>query len=155
MPNRIVPTNLKVLRGSFRADRAPRREARPPAAIPTMPPHLAGEAKAEWERISKELLAVGLVTEVDRAALVAYCEAWAAYLEAGQKVAEQGTVMETPNGTPIVNPYFKVKKASLELVHKFIREFGLSPASRTKIEAAPKKERDEPVSRWKGFGGGA
>jgi P27 family predicted phage terminase small subunit len=148
MPNRTVPTNLKVLKGTFRADRGARNEARPQAAIPPMPEHLNAEAKAEWERISQELFQVGLVTNVDRAALVAYCEAWAAYLEAGRKVAEQGTVVQAVNGNRIVNPYFRIQRQSLATMHKFIREFGLSPASR--INPTPDSDKPGP-NRWDGF----
>lgn len=157
------PTKIKLLQGTFRKERA-RNEASPNPAIPPVPAHLSDEAKAEWKRISEELMKLGLLSIIDRAALAGYCEAWADWLDATEKVNRLGKVIktgtktiqkldgsiETQGGNFVENPYFSVKKRSAELMHKFLTEFGMTPASRTRINA--KTEETGKTAGWQGFG---
>lgn len=131
------PTNLKIIEGTFRKDRAVQREANPEADVPPVPEHLSDEAKAEWERVSKELCSLGLLARIDRAALAAYCECWADWVEASRMCStEDGRdrkVIKTAAGNFVENPYFSIKKRTAELMHKFAVEFGMTPAARTGI----------------------
>jgi P27 family predicted phage terminase small subunit len=145
-----TPTNLKLLRGTFRQDRVTPHEPKPELAIPPVPDHLSAEAKLEWERVSQELHQLGLLSRIDRAALAAYCECWADWVKATTKVHETGEVIKTAAGNVIENPYYSIKKRAAELMHKFLTEFGMTPASRTRINADP-APKEEPDSRWKGF----
>ena len=47
-----LPTQLKVVRGTLRKDRANRNEPQGAPAIPTCPRHLGEEATREWRRVS-------------------------------------------------------------------------------------------------------
>lgn len=80
------PTHLKVLEGNPGKRALNKNEPRPQAKIPSCPKHLDKEAKVEWKRISKQLLLLGLLTEVDRAALAAYCQAWSRWIYAEEKI---------------------------------------------------------------------
>jgi P27 family predicted phage terminase small subunit len=146
MSNPKKPTNLKLLQGTYRGDRAALNEARPVIEIPDIPPHLCDEAKAEWARLAPELMRLGLLSRIDRGALAAYCEHYADWVEAtrlcatginpdGSKMDRK--VIKTKDGNFIENPYFSIKKRSAELMYRFLIEFGMTPASRTKIEASP------------------
>lgn len=157
------PTKLKLIQGTFRKGRA-KNEAKPEAAIPHVPSQLSDEAKVEWSRISSELMKLGLLSQIDRAALAVYCQCWADWADAADKVNRHGKVIKTgerivehkdgsiekSGGNLVENPYFSVMKRSAELVHKFLTEFGMTPASRTRINAAPGD--DKPAAGWKGFG---
>lgn len=157
------PTKLKLIKGTLRKGRM-KNEATPENAIPPIPEQLSGEAKAEWNRISEELMKLGLLSRVDRAALAGYCEAWADWLDATDRVNRFGKVIKTgektvqkldgsierSGGNMIENPYFSVKKRSAELMHKFLTEFGMTPASRSRINATPQDDAKSPD--WKGFG---
>ena len=149
------PTNLKLLQGTFRNDRAVENEPKPKTAIPPVPPHLSDEGKVEWGRVSQELYSLGLLSNVDRAALAAYCEAWADFVESSKlcrtEAGQDRKVVKTNNGNFIENPYYTIKKRSMEIMHKFLTEFGMTPASRTRIGAVP-KEDVKPASRWAGHG---
>jgi P27 family predicted phage terminase small subunit len=146
------PTNLKVLQGTFRKDRAPKNEPMPEVEIPAVPAHLSDEAKVEWGRVSEELCTLGLLSRIDRAALAAYCECWADWVDASKMCASRdgqdrkviktgeklkhdkdGNVTERTGGNFIENPYYSIKKRSAELMHKFLVEFGMTPASRSRI----------------------
>lgn len=74
-----TPTALKALRGNPGKRPIPEGEPMPSASTPRPPADLDGEALAEWKRVVPELESLGLVTVLDRAYLVAYCEAWSTF----------------------------------------------------------------------------
>ena len=136
------PTSLKLIQGTFRKDRVSVNEPRPKTAIPPVPEHLSDEAKAEYARVSQDLAQLGLLSRIDRAALAAYCECWADWVEATRFCSttadgQSRKVVKTAAGNIVENPYFSIKKRSAELMHKFLTEFGMTPASRTSINALP------------------
>lgn len=132
------PSALKKLHGTYREDRAPSQEPAPVLGDPSAPPHLSPEARAEWKRVSKELLQLGLLSHIDRAALAAYCECWSDWVEASKLCAtvegKDRKVIKTAAGNFVENPYFSIKKRSAELMYKFLVEFGMTPASRSQID---------------------
>jgi len=136
-----TPTRLKLLLGNPGGRPLNALEPRPAAAVPARPPHLAGEAAAEWDRITRELAALGLVTEVDRAALAAYCTCWARWVKAEETISRSGEVLKGENGV-YQNPWLAIANRCLELLHKFGAEFGLTPSSRTRVRA-PAPARDD------------
>jgi P27 family predicted phage terminase small subunit len=139
-----LPTTLKKLKGNPGC--RPLNENEPqPTGIPSCPRHLSKTARIEWRRIAKELLACGLLTSVDRAALAGYCESWARYVEASENVQKFGTVIKSPNGYPILSPYVSICNTALREMRAFLTEFGMTPASRSRISVTPpqNKQADE------------
>jgi len=130
---RPKPTALKVIEGNAGKRRLNENEPKP-TGIPTCPGHLSKEARKEWKRISKELLTCGLLTSVDRAALAGYCQAYARWVEAEEKVAHLGHVVKSPSGYPVQNPYLSIANTCLDQIRKFATEFGLTPASRSRLQ---------------------
>lgn len=150
------PTALKLLQGTFRPGRAVDGEPAPEVATPEVPEHLSDLAKVEWGRISQELWQLGLLSRIDRAALAAYCEAWSDWVDASRMCASKDgqdrKVIKTLNGNFIENPYYTIKKRSMELMHKFLTEFGMTPASRTRISVNPPVDAEESKTGWGTFG---
>lgn len=137
------PTSLKLLAGNPGKRPLNAAEPKPDPAIPDCPDHLTPEARAEWDRIVPELEALGLLTRIDRAALAAYCTAYGRWVEAERMVKEHGLTVETPNGYPVKSPWLSTADKALDQLRKFIQEFGLSPASRSKVAATPKSTNDD------------
>jgi P27 family predicted phage terminase small subunit len=86
-----LPANVHALRGN--PSKKPLAAllddvVRPEVAIPPAPAHLGADARAEWERITVHLQALGLIAEIDRAALTGYCVAWGRHVEAELRIAE-------------------------------------------------------------------
>jgi len=134
---RPKPTALKRLEGNP-GKRALNRTEPTPTGIPKCPPHLDREAKAEWKRISADLTTLGLLTNVDRAALAAYCSAWSRWVAAEKSIQKFGTVIKSPkSGFPIQNPFVGVANTALDQLRKFAVEFGLTPASRSRLHVEP------------------
>jgi P27 family predicted phage terminase small subunit len=133
-----LPTNVKILRGTFRPHRASPSEPRPLVQVPR-PPRLIledEEARKEWKRMSRELKALGLVTLIDRAALSAYCVLWSRWIDAEAKVREKGSVVRGSEG-PVMNPYLRVASRALDGLKAMLLEFGMTPSSRTRVAANP------------------
>ena len=130
---RPKPTALKALAGNP-GKRALNPSEPKPSGIPTCPRHLDKEAKVEWRRISGELLMLGLLTLIDRAALAGYCSAWSRWVAAELSIQKFGTVIKSPkSGYPIQNPYVGIANTALDQMRKFATEFGLTPASRSRL----------------------
>ena len=74
-----LPANVHLLRGNpskkSMADLS--GPVQPDVEIPGCPKHLLPEARKEWKRVGPELEKLGLISQLDRAALALYCQAWA------------------------------------------------------------------------------
>ncbi len=135
-----TPTALKVLRGNPGRRPLPEHEPQPPEFKTFEPPkHLSTVARKEWRRVVPILVESQLLTEADITALGAYCESFAMWVEAQAKIREHGLLVMTPNKIPIQSPYVSIANKSLANMCKFLSEFGLTPASRTRLTVAPKK----------------
>lgn len=128
-----LPTRLKELAGNPGKRPLNRREPKPKTQIPPCPATLSAQARSEWKRITAQLQPLDLVSHLDRAALAAYCNAWARWVEAENELKKSGTVVKSPSGFPIQNPYLAVSNAAVEQMRKFLVEFGLTPASRSRL----------------------
>ncbi len=71
------------------------------------------------------------------AALGSYCQAYGRWVEAEKKLQETAALIKTPSGYVQQNPWLQVANKQLELMHKYLAEFGLSPASRSRVTAMP------------------
>lgn len=147
------PTALKVIEGTFRKDRAPKNEAKPAVKAPSCPRWLHREAKREWRRIVPELLTLGLLSQIDRAALAAYCEAYAEWWEADRTIREEGRyqtfITKTGSEYRQVHPAVGVKNNAIDRMRRFASEFGMTPAARTRVEAAERDEKPkDPAERF-------
>ncbi|GKY89888.1 phage terminase small subunit P27 family [Sinisalibacter aestuarii] len=68
-------------------------------ALPRCPSHLSDAARKEWRRLATPLHEAGLVTLADRAALAAYCQAWARWVEAEEHLRKTPSLLKTPSGS--------------------------------------------------------
>jgi P27 family predicted phage terminase small subunit len=113
-----------------------------PTGIPTCPSQLDKIAKAEWRRISKELIALGLLTNVDRTALAGYCAAYSRWIKAEQELQTKAAVVKAPSGYPMPNPYIGIANTALDKMLRFLVEFGMTPASRSRLQVDPPSSED-------------
>jgi P27 family predicted phage terminase small subunit len=139
---KATPTELKKLKGNPGKRALNDKEPKPEAAIPECPAHLTGEASIEWDRISKELHALGLLSNIDRAALAAYCMAWLDFVYASKMVDEEGEVITSEKGGKYMNPWVGIKTSAMDRVVRIGAEFGLTPASRTRVKVDTPSEED-------------
>lgn len=130
---RPKPTRLKLLTGNPGRRPLNEHEPQPEVAIPECPPELSPVAKREWDRLAAELVQLKLLTNLDRAALAAYCGAYALWAEATEQIQKYGTMVKSPTGYPIQSPYVSIANRQAEIMMRVASEFGFTPASRGRI----------------------
>ncbi len=98
---RPKPTRLKMLTGNpgkrpLNARRAAARGQR----FRNARRNLDRLRAAEWDRLVGELAALRMLTNLDRAALAAYCGAYALWAEATEAIQKYGAMVKSPTGLP-------------------------------------------------------
>ena len=136
------PTALKKLQGEKRKSRLNVAEPKPDATMPQCPVWLRAEAKIEWKRVCKSLHECGILTGVDRAALAAYCQAWARWVSAEKQVARQGQILVSGNGGSYINPALNAASMALKELLAFTIQLGMTPSARSRLKVEkPAKEK--------------
>jgi P27 family predicted phage terminase small subunit len=141
------PSNVHLLHGNrskLTAQQLQQKDAvLPDVSIPKPPRHLLPEAKKEWERITPELEKLGLISELDMAALAAYCQSYARWSKAEahlKKLGDTGLIDTTPSGYKQMSTWLQISNRSAEQMHKFMGEFGLTPSTRTRVTPSPQPD---------------
>lgn len=137
------PTALKVLEGNPGKRPINQKEPKPKPVAPKCPAHLNPRAKKEWRRIAVDLEPLGLLTQVDRAALAAYCVAYSRWVEAEDMIRKHGMLVKSPNGYPMQSPYLAIANKAVEQMKGFLTEFGMTPSSRSRLSINDKGQEDE------------
>lgn len=125
--------------------------AQSPAATPVKnlraPSFLSREAKKEWKRVVMELARLDLVSDLDVMALAAYCNAFSTWIDAMKQIREHGTLVRSPNGYPMPSPYVKIQRDAQDEMMKWLREFGMTPAARTRVVGdGGESDEDDPFA---------
>ena len=152
------PTHLKLVTGNPGKRALNENEPKPEPSLPSPPPHLDDEAKVEWGRVSEQLYALGCLSKIDRAALAAYCQAYARWVRAEQAIAgmakrdelTRGLMIKTTNGNAISNPLVGVANKAMADMVRYAAEFGMTPSARSRIDAdaAGRAARDDPADKY-------
>jgi P27 family predicted phage terminase small subunit len=138
---RPKPTRLKVLTGNPGRRPLNINEPKPEAVVPECPVELGPVARREWDRLAGELAPLRLLTNLDRAALAAYCGAYGMWAEATEAIQKFGTMVKSPSGYPIQSPYVSIANRQAEIMMRIASEFGFTPASRSRISTPSADER--------------
>jgi len=144
------PTKKKILQGTFRKDRAPDNEAKPDIVEPEKPTWLKlyKYKKAEntdrdvmkyankyWDKNAKKMAKVGLLTEIDTESFAMLCIAYGEFINALLKMVSQGSVVKYDSGNIQQHPYAIRADKAFNKYRQMCKQFGVSPASRSGIEA--------------------
>lgn len=76
---------------------------------------------------------LGILTEVDMAAFAGYCQAYARWKAAEEFISKHGAIVKTPSGYWQQVPQVAIAQQYLKQMSKFCEQFGLTPASRSRI----------------------
>lgn len=145
------PTEIKRMAGNPGKRPLNDREPELTVKMPSCPKWLLPEARSEWRRLAKELTAKGVLTVGDRAALAAYCQMWARWVQIEEeldrledtkegKVRKHQLIGKTDKGYAFMSPLLGAAHATLKQMKAFAVELGLTPASRTRIKTQPVTE---------------
>lgn len=129
------PTALRLLNNNASHRPINKNEPVPPAGFPDMPKGMSADAKKEWKRIAPVLYDMGVLSTIDTAALEAYCECYARWRKAERELAKSSMVYMA-KGYPILNPYLSIANKAMVEMRRFMQEFGITPASRSRISTS-------------------
>lgn len=137
-----TPSHLKLVKGNPGRRPINEREPIPQHALPTPPSELSDDAKIEWGRVSEELFRIGLLSDIDRASLAAYCQAYGRWIQAERAIAEMakrdhltaGLLIKTTNGNAIQNPLVGTANKAMADMVRYAAEFGMTPSARSRIQ---------------------
>ena len=78
-----VPTQLKIMRGTFRNNEAPKNEPKPKTMTtsPKPPSHLNSWGKKMWRETATELISLNMLAKLDLYSLEILCEQYGTYRE--------------------------------------------------------------------------
>lgn len=139
------PTAKKKLRGNPGRRPLPENEPQPrkSTGIPRAPQHLGKQAQKEWRRMAKELHPLGLLTNIDLTALAAYCASFSTWIDAQKQIQKHGVLIKAQSGFPMQSPYLAISNRAMTEMRKWMVEFGLTPSSRSRVEAKPVEKESE------------
>lgn len=144
---RPKPTAIKLLEGNPGKRELNKYEPKPEKKMPVCPDWLEPEAKNEWRRLAKVMGDMGILTDIDQKAFATYCQCYARWRNAEEFLSQHGTVFKTPSGYIQQLPQVRIAHDYSKQMMRIASEFGLTPASRSRIIAGemmgPRDEMDE------------
>lgn len=146
MPRPRVPRKLKLIRGTFRPGENPANEPEPEVLsdVPKAPSYLNRWGKAKWKEIAEELVDKGVLTVVDLPALELLCAQYGLFCELHDAITHEvgpdgkrrkvsvARYLAGKNSQTI--PEYVQMKAASAAYKTYAVEFGLTPASRNRID---------------------
>ncbi|MFF9894963.1 phage terminase small subunit P27 family [Streptomyces longispororuber] len=146
MPRTAQPAALRLLGGRSEGRDSGGRPVNPGPAFKRVPPQapewLSDEAAAEWARVVPGLQRLELLKPEDRAALAAYCEAWAVFREATETVQREGLTIEAKQGT-LAHPAVAIARNAGRELRSWAAHFGLTPSTEQALAKGPDDGEDD------------
>lgn len=145
------PAALKLIKGRGEGKDSAGRPVNQGPAFKRLPPAapswLTAEAKAEWKRVVPGLTRLDLLKPEDRAALAAYCEAWATFVAATRQVQKEGLTINAKQGT-LPHPAVGIARAAGREMRSWAGHFGLTPSTEQALARGPDdgNEDDNPFA---------
>lgn len=148
---RPKPDELKALAGNPGHRPLNLDAPKPAQGIPEMPRGLSPAGRREFKYICGQLLSMGLMYRTDGKAIAAYCDAYSMVEQADKEIKKYGLMFETKYldsegdlqlGDLKKNPAVDIKFKAMATMHKFLIEFGLTPASRSRLKIEAPKVAD-------------
>jgi len=145
------PTALRAIEGNRSKRPLPENEPKPAPVVdvPEPPSWLNRYAKREWRERAPELVKVGLLTKADVASFTMLCQAYGKWEEHERYIKKHGDTFTYTNKAGAEN---EVERPQVKLAHKayerykaLCTEFGVTPASRTRIEVKPEEKESDPM----------
>lgn len=116
-------------------------------AFEVPPASISADERAlrEWNRLAPALTRGRVVTDADRAALIAVCQQWSIYEQAIERIQADGLTVKSPNGYQIPSPFLPIANKALVNCVKLWTELGCTPSSRTRVAVTGPEQAADPL----------
>jgi len=141
-----TPTHLKLVRGNPGKRALPKKGEELPVVIEEVspPPFLSDDAKVEWGRMMQALVALKLVSSLDRSAFAAYCQAYGRWAQAERALAAMrerdphsaGLLVKTTGDNIVQNPLVGIANKAMSDMVRYAAEFGMTPSARVRLNGS-------------------
>ena len=149
-----LSTAVHEAQGSFKKNPQRKNKSEPEAipGVPSVPDSIEADsvAVAKWFHICGLLSQMRVITQSDSDLIESYCTTYSLYRSSLEHVREHGQVIDvlTQHGSKLGrNPASVELHACMDKMLKLLAEMGLTPASRSKLHAAPKEEEADPFQQ--------
>ena len=140
------PTALKLVQGNAGKREINKREPKPKTERPKVPAYLSPKAKTAFKNVSDLLEDMGVLTIADGMALEMMCNAYSEWRDLRKVIDKEGSTYKTigTSGDEVIKARPEVAMAAdaWKRIKSMAAEFGLTAASRTKIQVNEKEESD-------------
>lgn len=141
-----APAALKLVKGRRPGYDSGGRKVNPTPGFrrlaPERPDWMAPEAVEVWDKVVPELMRLQLLKENDGPALVAYCEAWAQFVEATRVIQREGLTIEAKQGT-LAHPAVAIQRNAGREMRAWAAHFGLTPSAEQNLAAGKGSDAEE------------
>ena len=141
------PTVIEIAEGRPGKRPVNGREPQPRVVAPKCPGYLDKRAKEEWRRLVPILKRMRVLTEADGLTLGNLCLAVSTLERAQAKLNELGILYKAPSGYVMQSPLLPVVNSCVDTITRLSREFGLTPASRSRIAIIEEDGAMDPIER--------
>jgi P27 family predicted phage terminase small subunit len=148
-----IADEIKRATGAYKKDPQRENKSAPVAdgKSPSIPSWFGKYEKAKWKELVADLTRNGVISTDTREILIAYCTAYAHWMEARAKVAETGLALEgiDKGGNVQItrNTYVTEMSKFRDQMNKLLPELGLTPASRQKLSSLKlEDDKDDPFA---------
>lgn len=133
------PTALREMQGGRTRPHHSPSEPKPDVRIPDQPTWLSQDQLANtiYEEITAYVVRMNVGTEVDGPALGLLSQQLALYIEVRERVSREGAIIETEGSNGQIkmqaHPGVAIMNNTVNTIHKLLREYGLTAASRSSL----------------------
>ncbi len=107
------------------------------------PEFLTPVALEEWNRVLNlyQEMEINILSDLDRQALIIYCEAVSIYRKAHEVWSEHQQVVDTDDDAQkIIDKTFKTMQTQSQIISKYSEQLALTPVGRARMGVAKKEE---------------
>ena len=134
-----LPTEIKRQRGTLRDDRTNPNEPQSPLCIPPVPTWLSEEGQKSFVELSTLLHDMSVLTQADEVSLTLLCDAYGDYKQAKEVINTLGPTQDITSREGHTKskqrPEVVIANQAFVRVFQLLKEFGLTPSSRAKVNA--------------------
>ena len=149
------PSALEKLQGNPGKRKPNKKEPKPDSGIPPVPRWLDGVAKYFFKEVGIVLDDMHVLTKADKKALELAADAYSEYREARQFIQKNGHTYESHTKWGILikqYPQVKIASDAWRRCSDMLKQFGLTPSTRTGVQMRPETELD-PMEEFLNSGG--
>jgi len=141
------PIQMLKLTGNYRKDRHGDIPD-PPVGAPDKPKGLSRLASETWDRLIAALLEQKTIARSDFILLEAICREWGKYKNFNNKLRViRSDLTESTKGTKMLHPLHRASDRALNNVVRLCQEFGLSAASRSRLNVEAAAGAEDPLEK--------